>query len=94
MKKLSTTQDLLFHDMNQGRAIFNRYWTSSSLPVRERDKNRPKLSYRRDRVLSRLLSLEMMASIKRIKAYSEDLKLLIDNYESKNTENDFNPHTA
>ncbi|KMV68208.1 hypothetical protein AI29_10005 [bacteria symbiont BFo2 of Frankliniella occidentalis] len=94
MKKLSTTQDLIFHDMNQSRAIFNRYWRSSSLPPRERDKNRPKTFSRRDKVFSKIIRLEMMASMKRIQGYSEDLKLLIDNCESENTENDFNPHTA
>ncbi|WP_241603567.1 DUF7301 family protein [Rosenbergiella nectarea] len=73
MKKLSTTQDLLFHDMNQGHSIFNRYWKSSSLPPRERHINRPRLGYRRDKVLSRLLNLEMQAAVERVSGYSGEM---------------------
>ncbi|WP_241603732.1 DUF7301 family protein [Rosenbergiella nectarea] len=94
MKKLSTTKDLIFHDMNQGHSIFNRYWKSSSLPARERDKNRPKITLRRDKVLSKIIRLEMMASMNRIQGYSEDLKLMLDRYETENTKTDSNPHTA
>ncbi|WP_420854331.1 DUF7301 family protein [Rosenbergiella australiborealis] len=89
MKKLSTTQDLLFHDMRQCHSVFDRYWKSSSLPTRERHIhrpnlgyrrnspvsrfNRPRLGYRRDKVLSRLLNLEMQAAVKRVSSYSDEL---------------------
>ena len=94
MKKLSTIQDLLFHDMNQGKSIFNRYWKSSSLPPRERHKHRPKIIRRRDKVFLKIIRLEMMASMKRIQGYSDELKLLLDKVEHENTKTDSNPHTA
>lgn len=94
MKKLSTIQDLLFHDMNQGKSIFNRYWKSSSLPARERHEKRPKLIFRRDKILCKIIRLEMMASMKRIQGYSDELKLLLDKAEPENTKTDSNPHTA
>ncbi|MBT0720422.1 hypothetical protein HGT70_03890 [Rosenbergiella collisarenosi] len=81
MKKLSTTQDLVFHDMNQGSSIFKRYWKSSSLPARERYRNRPKIIFRRDKVLSRLLRIEMMASVKKIQDCSDELKYVIEAFE-------------
>ncbi|WP_241624503.1 DUF7301 family protein [Rosenbergiella epipactidis] len=89
MKKLSTTQDLLFHDMNQGRNIFKRYWKSSSLPACERNRNRPDISYRRDRVLLELLHIEFLASIERVSVYSDET--LRKAYEDLGLPN---PHTA
>ncbi|HCQ7275891.1 TPA: hypothetical protein OL752_003338 [Citrobacter freundii] len=67
MAKFSTIQELTGSDMEQGRALMNRYWRSSSLPVREKRLNIPQLCvFRRDRVLRRLMSNEMNALVNRI----------------------------
>lgn len=55
MRKLSTASDLLVADMKQGRALFDRYRKSSSLPTRELKLNQPRLNYRRDRVLKKII---------------------------------------
>ncbi|WP_455768635.1 DUF7301 family protein [Citrobacter werkmanii] len=67
MAKFSTIQELTGSDMEQGRALMNRYWSSSSLPVREKRQNMPRLCvFRRDRVLRKLMSNEMNALVNRI----------------------------
>ncbi|MGO0144911.1 DUF7301 family protein [Citrobacter freundii] len=67
MAKFSTIQELTGSDMEQGRALMNRYWRSSSLPIREKRQNMPRLCvFRRDRVLRRLMSNEMNALVNRI----------------------------
>ncbi|QPO98307.1 hypothetical protein GVI61_17980 [Citrobacter freundii] len=71
MAKFSTIQELTGSDMEQGRALMNRYWRSSSLPVREKRKSMPRLCvFRRDRVLRRLMSNEMNALVNRITEFS------------------------
>ncbi|MFZ4362860.1 DUF7301 family protein [Citrobacter portucalensis] len=67
MAKFSTIQELTGSDMEQGRALMNRYWLSSSLPVREKRQNMPRLCvFRRDRILRKLMSNEMNALVNRI----------------------------
>lgn len=72
MAKYSTIQELTGADMEQGRALYRRYWNSSSLPIRERRNNRPSLcNYRRNRVLRKIMKNEMSALAKNIQSALE-----------------------
>lgn len=67
MSRFSTIQELTGSDMEHGGSLMRRYWNQSSLPVREKRLNMPKLCvFRRDRVLRRLMSNEMSALARRI----------------------------
>lgn len=58
MPKTTKLIDLMRHDFKEGDAIYDRYWSSSSLPPPERRKHQPKKrKYPRDRVMTRLILL-------------------------------------
>lgn len=65
MAKATKLIDLMQHDFKEGNAIYDRYWSSSSLPPAERRKHHPKKrKYPRDRVMKRLslLGLAVMGA--------------------------------
>jgi len=75
MAKFSTIQNLMGADMDQGGALYKRYWNQSSLPVRERKNNRPTFcKFRRDRVLRKLMNNEMKALVSRIQKWDGEQK--------------------
>jgi len=61
---MSTTAELIAADLKEYSARRQRYWQSSSLSTREKIKHRCKLkSYRRDRVLFKLMDINMKAAV-------------------------------
>lgn len=61
---MSTTAELIAADLKEHSARRQRYWQSSSLSTREKIKHRCKLkSYRRDRVLFKLMDINMKAAV-------------------------------
>lgn len=61
---MSTTAELIAADLKEYSARRQRYWQSSSLSTREKIKQRCKLkSYRRDRVLFKLMDINMKAAV-------------------------------
>ncbi|MGA6304010.1 DUF7301 family protein [Enterobacter ludwigii] len=64
---MTTANQLLQADMAEANQIHKRYWESSSLPQLERFTNRPsQRKYPRDRVLYRLLQIDLEAISKRM----------------------------
>ena len=56
---MSTIAELVRADFQENIGRAKRYWSSSSLPTGERQKNAPKpRSYPRDRVLRRLVKID------------------------------------
>lgn len=75
MAKCSTIQELTGADMEQGNALYKRYWGSSSLSVREKRENRPNLcNFRRDAVLRKIMAREMEALVSRIQQWDAPRK--------------------
>lgn len=75
MSKFSTIQELTGSDITQGKALMNRYHKSSSLPIMERRKNVPTVCcFRRDRVLRRLMRIEMDALLQRFTKWGNEIK--------------------
>jgi hypothetical protein len=65
MSKSTTIQELLGSDLTQGKALMGRYHSSSSLSIRERQRNQPKVcSFRRDRVLRKILKIQQERLVK------------------------------
>lgn len=61
---MSTVEELLSSDIMESSVRHKRYWQSSSLPVLERHYNKPKpRKHPRDRVLKRIIGLNMKAVI-------------------------------
>lgn len=64
---MSTVNEIFNADITESSYRHQKYWKSSTLPVRERIKNKPKnRKYPRDKVLLNLMHLEMSAAIKLI----------------------------
>lgn len=64
---MSTTAQLLSSDLTEGYYRRLRFRQSSSLPVREKMKLQPSgKPYRRDRVLRRIIQMNLEAAIARI----------------------------
>lgn len=62
---MSTLADLIHADMREDEARRNRYWKSSSLPVCERFRRRPKQKRTpRDKTLMRLMRINMEGLVK------------------------------
>lgn len=73
MSGFSTIQELMGSDMTEGRARMRRYWSSSSLPAREKHVNAPKLcDWRRDKVLRKLMKNEMNALSRRLMEWQKE----------------------
>lgn len=63
---MSTTAELIAADLKEHSARSQRYWKSSSLSTREKIKHRRKFkSYRRNKVLFRLMGITMKAAVSR-----------------------------
>ena len=61
---MSTVEELLSADIKESSVRYKRYWRSSTLPVLERHYNKPRPSkHPRDRVLKRIISLNMKSVI-------------------------------
>lgn len=62
---MMTTANHIFNaDIMEYGYRHRRYWKASSLPVRERIKNKPKTrKYPRDRVLKRIIQTEMKMAL-------------------------------
>lgn len=59
--------NLITHDLIESRVLLRRYLKSSSLPIKEKMKHRPKpCHYRRDRVLRRLMQLSLSTTLEKI----------------------------
>lgn len=57
---MSTLRDLMSADFKESIKRFDRYWRASSLPIRERCHNKPRMKpFRRDRVLLKLIRLRL-----------------------------------
>ncbi|NUU68455.1 hypothetical protein HQN64_20430 [Enterobacteriaceae bacterium BIT-l23] len=64
---MSTHRELFEADVAESRARFKKYYRSSSLPMREKFKHRPKdRKYRRDRVLHEIITRGMKYRISQI----------------------------
>ncbi|WP_427145671.1 DUF7301 family protein [Serratia marcescens] len=64
---MTTATELISRDLLEWDNLQKRYWCASSLPRAERFKHNPKRKqYRRDRVLIRLLKLNIDAARNRI----------------------------
>lgn len=61
---MSTAEQILSADIKESSARHVRYWMASSLPPIERHREKPKpKSYRRDRVMRRIIRLNMRTLI-------------------------------
>lgn len=72
---MSTTADLISADLKERSARNQLYWQSSSLSMREKIKYRGKgKSYRRNRVLFRLIDINMKAMVRiaRVKSQQKE----------------------
>lgn len=55
---MSTLRDLMSADFKESSKRFDRYWRASSLPIRERRHNKPRMKpFCRDRVMWKLIRL-------------------------------------
>jgi hypothetical protein len=64
---MSTHKELLNADAAENRARFKRYYSSSSLPMREIFKHLPKYQkYRRDRVIHEIINRDMQYRMSQI----------------------------
>lgn len=69
---MTTAKELMAHDFAENRRMIERYRKSSSLPFREKMKNKPKgKGYRRDRVLLRIINNDM-SKVVRDAYYGDD----------------------
>lgn len=67
MPRVSTIGEIVRSDMEHSGALRKRYWQSSSLPFRERRNHRPQpCRFRRDRVLQKIMRMEMGAMVNRL----------------------------
>ncbi|WP_241666534.1 DUF7301 family protein [Jejubacter calystegiae] len=64
---MSTHRELFKSDVAESRARFKKYYRSSSLPMREKFKHRPKEPhYPRDRVLQKIINRDMQYRMNQI----------------------------
>lgn len=69
---MSTINDLFKAVITESGYRHRRYWKSSRLPVRERIKNKPvDPKYPRDKVLMKLMRLEMNVLLNNFKSFGE-----------------------
>ncbi|MCK1966850.1 hypothetical protein MT962_000636 [Franconibacter sp. IITDAS19] len=70
---MSTTADLIAADLKESSVRGKRYRQSSSLSQHEKYEHRPKpRPYRRDRVLRKLMNINMQAAVKLARKESTD----------------------
>lgn len=70
---MSTTADLIAADLKERSVRNQNYWQSSSLSLREKIKNRPSPpAWRRDKVLRKLMNINMQAAVKLARKESID----------------------
>lgn len=71
--KFTTAGDLLAIDLKRSTIEFNKYWKSSSLPVIDRRKNKPKVkAFRRDKVLKKLVNIQFQKMVDELVTVSID----------------------